>query len=477
MNIKQILLLLKLRWWLVLALFAVIVGVTTAYSLVMPRQYTASSSLLLDVVAPNASLDIVSNLMMPGHMATQSNVIASDRVASRVVDMLGLAKNPSAVEQWRETTQGRIGLETYYGDLLLRHLTVETVPQSSMLLVSFTGKDPKFAAAVTNAFVKAYLDLSVEIALEPVRRAQETLEERLSVLRGDLRKAQDQLTAFTQKKGIVISNERLDLEQQRLNALEGSLATALAEEANQVATRAQSGGDASVEISSSPVVQGMRQQLSAAEAKLKEVDAIYGSRHPQRLQLEAQVGELRAQLNRETGRVTATSVNVSNIAKGRVKELRTLIEQQKRTLLGLRSERDEAKVMLNDVDQAQKNLQAMADIIAINANKAQSNQAPAKVLSPAIEPLDHSKPNIPKNIALAVVMGLLTGLAAAVGWEFLDRRVRSEDDMLVADGVPVIGVLSAKPLDARARILPAPVRHRQLGGGFAPQLTLDGGAS
>ncbi len=476
MNIKQILLLLKLRWWLVLALFAVIVGVTTAVSVVMPRQYTASSSLLLDI-RPDPVLGVIApTLMNPGHMATQSNVIASDRVASRVVDMLGLAKNPSAVEQWRETTQGRIGLETYYGELLLRSLTVDTAPQSSMLVVSFTGKDPKFAAAVTNAFVRSYLDLSVEIAVEPVRETLRVYDDRLRVLRAELEKAQDQLSAFQQKKGIVISNERLDLEQQRLNALEGSLATALAEEANQVATRAQSGGDASVEISSSPVVQGMRQQLSAAEAKLKEVDAIYGSRHPQRLQLEAQVGELRAQLSRETARVTATSVNVSNIAKGRVKELRTLIEQQKRTLLGLRSERDEAKVMLNDVEQAQKNLQTVADARARAATEAQSNQAPAKVLSPAIEPLDHSKPNIPKNIALAVVMGLLTGLAAAIGWEFLDRRVRSEDDMLVADGVPVIGVLSAKPLDARARILPAPVRHRQLGGGFAPQLTLDGGA-
>ncbi len=98
------------------------------------------------------------------------------------------------------------------------------------------------------------------------------------------------------------------------------------------------------------------------------------------------------------------------------------------------------------------------------------------MLSPAVEPLTHSKPNMPKNIALATVMGLLAGMVAAIALEFINRRVRSEDDMLAAEGVPVIGVMSAKPLDARSRILPAPVRHR-LGGSMAPQLTLDGSRS
>jgi hypothetical protein len=35
----------------------------------------------------------------------------------------------------------------------------------------------------------------------------------------------------------------------------------------------------------------------------------------------------------------------------------------------------------------------------------------------------------------------VAGLLAAIGWEFLDRRVRSAADMAITPGVPMIGVL------------------------------------
>jgi hypothetical protein len=42
-----------------------------------------------------------------------------------------------------------------------------------------------------------------------------------------------------------------------------------------------------------------------------------------------------------------------------------------------------------------------------------------------------------------VIVGLLLGMATAIGWELADRRIRSEADML-AEGVPVLGVMSSR---------------------------------
>jgi uncharacterized protein involved in exopolysaccharide biosynthesis len=227
-------------------------------------------------------------------------------------------------------------------------------------------------------------------------------------------------------------------------------------------------------VQSSAVVSGLKTQLSTAETRLKEVSETYGSKHPVRMQLEAQVAELRSQLSREVRRVGGATATTGRIAAQRVAELRTMIEQQKRTVLSLRGERDEASGLLRDVETAQKAYETVALRRTQLANEVQAEQAAAKVLSPAIEPLEHSSPNIPKNILLAVAVGLIAGLGAAIGWEFLDRRIRSEDDMLVSDGVPVIGVLSSRPLDAKSRILPAPNRRAAMN--YAPQLSLDGGA-
>ncbi len=477
MTIKQIFLLLKLRWWLVLLLFALIVGASAAISFVLPKQYTASTSILLNVKTDAVLGTFFANAGNPGYVADQVNLIQNESVAARVVRMLGLANNPSAVEQWREATQGRGTIEGYYGDMLLSNLRVETLPASTTLVVSFTGKDPKFAAAVANAFAKAYLDQSIEIAMAPAIDAQKTFETVVDKRRSELKTAQDRLTAFQQKKGIVISSERLDLERQSLNSAELALVAAQAAEAEATSRRSGSGTELSADVQSNPVIQSLKTQLTTEETRLREASEVYGNRHPQWVQIDAKVRSLRGQLAAETARVTGAADSGVSTAKRRTAELRTLVESQKRTLLGLQSERDEAAVLLRDVDAAQKAYDAATQRRAQLAAEAQGNQAPAKVTNPASEPLAHSKPNIPKNIALAVVMGLLTGLAAAIGIEFLNRRVRSEDDMLAAEGVPVIGVMSSKPLDARQRILPAPVRHRLGGGGMAPQLTLDGSMS
>jgi hypothetical protein len=77
----------------------------------------------------------------------------------------------------------------------------------------------------------------------------------------------------------------------------------------------------------------------------------------------------------------------------------------------------------------------------------------------------------------AAGLGLLLAIGAALGWELLDRRVRSTADLSIIEGVPVLGVVS--PWADRARHGP----HRPRGPlnlppgntSRAPQLTLDEG--
>ena len=79
--------------------------------------------------------------------------------------------------------------------------------------------------------------------------------------------------------------------------------------------------------------------------------------------------------------------------------------------------------------------------------ESRNTQAEVRLLTPAVEALEPSRPNVKKNIGAAVVIGLILGLGIAVGLEFLDRRIRGPEDLLVAAGVPVLGVL--RPADSK----------------------------
>jgi chain length determinant protein EpsF len=443
MNLRQMLLILRLRWWLVLLIFLLVVGGTFAVLSVISKRYTSTTAVLLDVKADPLVATLVPSLATPGYVATQAEIVRSDRLAMRVVRMLGLDQNPAAVAQWRENTEGRVPLDMYFGELMQQGLQVEPVRNSTILNITYTATDPKFSAAVANTFARAYLDLGVELRVGPAREYAGFFDERLKTLRGELERAQSQLSAYQRSKGIVVSAERLDMETARLASLEGALATAMAESADTSSRLRNAGTENSIDVQNSGVVQSLKGELARAQTRLNEVSTNLGSAHPQRIQLEAQIAELRKQIASEMRRVSGATASANRINDQKIAELKTLVEAQKKSVLAMRADRDEAAVLLRDVDTAQKAYDSVAQRRTQLANESQAEQTSARILSPASEPMLHSFPDIPKSMVAAVIIGLLLGMATAIGWELADRRIRSEADML-AEGVPVLGVMSSR---------------------------------
>jgi chain length determinant protein EpsF len=444
MNLRQMLLILRLRWWLVMLIFLLVVGGTFAALSMISKRYTSTTAVLLDVKADPLVATLVPSLATPGYIATQAEIVRSDRLATRVVKMLGLDQNPAAVAQWRENTEGRVPLDMYFGQLMQQGLQVEPVRNSTILNITYTATDPKFAAAVANTFARAFLDLGVELRVGPAREYAGFFDERLKTLRTDLEQAQTRLSAYQQSKGIVVSAERLDMETTRLASLEAALAGAMAESAETSSRLRNAGSENSVDVQNNAIVQGLKAELARAQAKLNEISTNLGSSHPQRIQLEAQIAGLRQQIGAEMRRVSGATASADRINTQKIAELRKLVEAQKNAVLAMRADRDEAAVLLRDVDTAQKAYDSVAQRRTQLANESQAEQTSARILSPATEPMRHSFPDFPKSMVAAVIVGLLLGIASALGLEMIDRRIRSEDDMQ-AEGVPVLGVMSSRP--------------------------------
>lgn len=477
-NLKQVLLILRLRWPLVLGLFLLVMGVGFTVSMMLPKKYTAESSLLLDIRADPMVATLAPSVASREYLGTQVEIIESERLAGRVVRMLGMTEGPEAVERWRQATQGRVPIETFYGSMIHNGLTVEPARNTNLIKIAYTGSDPKFVAAVANAFARAYMELSVELRIEPSRQYSTFFDERLKSLRTQLEDAQRRLSSFQRDKGIVATDERVDVENAKLNALMAQLATAQADLLNSSNLQRNTGTDTSLDVQQSAVVQGLKSQLALAETKLSEISNIVGTSHPQRVQLEAQIVTIKQQIANEMRRVSGVTATANRMSSQKLAELGAMAETQKRVVLGLRTQRDEMSVLQRDLEAAQRAYDAVATRRNQLSLESQADQASARVLTPATEPLAHSSPNIGKNLAASAALGLLLAIGAAIGWEMLDRRVRSASDLDLVDGVPLLGVVS--PSANRGRRGPhrprGPLNLPPTGRNPVPQLTLEEGS-
>ena len=445
MTLSQLLSILRARWMLAVGVLAFTVVVTLVISLLLPKQYRATAQVVVDT-RPDAIVGTpLPGINSPTYVLTQVDVIRSRRVLIRAIRNLKLPETPAIREAWLTATKGEGSIESWLVDSILKSLDVAPAPNSNVVSVSFTSAEPRYAATIANAIVQAYLQTMLEMQVDPSKVHASFFETRVKEAREALESAQSRLSAFQREKGIIATDERLDVETARLNELSQQvvmLQVMLAESSSRQAQAQGSASDRLQDVVASPILAGIKSDLGRSEAKLQELNSRYGDQHPLVIEQKASIAEMRTRLDVETKRVTG-SVGVTNtMTRQREAEIRGSLEAQRVKVLKMKDVRDEGAVLVNDVAAAQKTL----DLVSQRFNQASMESlntlgSNMSKLSEAEVPLASVSPNIGLNVTLAAALGLLLALGTGLGAELIDRRVRTIDDVTVGLGLPVLGVL------------------------------------
>ena len=439
MSSSQLLIILKARWRVILSVFSLIVLTALAFSLLLPKKYTATAAVVIDVKSPDPIAGMVlPGLMTPGYIATQLDVLQSERVARGAIKLLKLNESSSLQQQWQEQTHGQGSFDAWLADLLQRGLDIKPSRESSVINISYSALDPTFAAAMANAFVKSYIETTLELRVEPAKQYTGLFEAQAKIAREKLESAQARLSEYQQQKGLIATDERLDVENNRLNELSSQLVEIQALSAESVSRKAQASAN-SPEVLNNSVVASLKADLSRQEARLKELTARYGSAHPQVQELQANINELRNKIDVEINRVT-NSVNITNnVNQSREAQIRQALAQQREKVLKMKEQRDEAAVLLRDVESAQRAFEAVTARLNQTSLESQSNQTNVSVVKEASPPTSASSPKVFLNLILAILVGGMLSIAAALIIELRDRRLRTEEDVVEGLGIPLLG--------------------------------------
>jgi chain length determinant protein EpsF len=449
MNLQQLLSILRGRLWLMLFVVVATLVTTAMITFSSPVTYTSTATLLIDFREPVEETDPLQPLLQPSYLATQVGIITSHNVAARVVDNLKLVNSPEWRAQFELATEGKGSARDWMADALLENLTVTPVEESRLVTISYAAEDPAFAAAVANGFARAYRDTNLELSVDPARKNAEWFDGLLAGLRQKLEQAQAKLSAYQQEKGILNTDEKLDIETARLAEISAQLVAAQAETHNaEIALRemeelSAAGGslDALPDVLSSTFLQSLKAELGRKEAELAEMSDSYGPKHPTYKQKASEVRSLRAKVGTETRTIAGSLRNRVNQARSREKALKDAEDVQKAKLLGLKRPRDEINPLMREVESAQRNYDSALERLNQYSMQSRLDQTNVTVLNPAVTPLFPSSPNVKLNMALGLMLGLMLGFGLALLLEMTGRKVRSDQDLVDSTGVPLLGML------------------------------------
>jgi len=423
MNLRQFLRALRARRRVfVVALVAVVLAATLA-SLVMPKSYRATVSVLVDTKDEQSLSDALRPLVLPqertSYLQTQVDILTSPKVARQVVEKLRLTQDRAALAALGVRLRNDQRDEDRVVDSLLRHFKAET-SQSSVIQASFTTADARLAATIANAFADAYVNTMLELRVAPTRKAAAWFEEQLKGLRANLEEAQAKLEAQT----------KLDAQ----------------------AKLAQN-PDRLPEVMDNAFVQQLKADVLHGEAKLQELATQYGVNHPVYRRQVSENQALRARLQAEMRKVAAGAARSEELASanpgshGRDSPWPSAGNPRTQPL---------EQVLTRNVESAERAYDTAMQRYVVSQVESRASQANVAVLNPAVPPLAAYRPNIVLNLALALVSGIALGGILVVLLEMQDRRVRSAEDLLSVSPVPLLAVLSDERGRRARRLLAGP---------------------
>lgn len=475
MTFGQFLAILKARWKVFFAVLGFALVATLLVSFLLPKSYTATASVLVDAKPDPLAAMLSGSMTTPAFIATQVDVIQSDRVAFRVARNLKLGENAQLRAQWMEATNGDGTIEQWLTELFRKNMDVLPSRESNVIAISYKAQDPRFAAVLANAFVQAYIETSIELRVDPARQYTSFFDSRAKEAREVLEKAQSKLSAYQNEHGLIASDERLDVETTRLNELSSQLVLvqALASESGSRQAQAKGGSsDKLQEVLNNPLISGLKADLSRSEGRLQELSARLGDKHPQVIEVKASIADLAKRVESETARVSGGVGVAASINRQREAELKASLEAQRAKVLKMKEVRDEAMVLVRDVENAQRAFDAVTARMNQSNLESQANQSNVNLLTQATPPIEPSSPKPVLNTILAIFLGGLMATGIVLLLELMDRRLRAVDEIPGFLGLPVLGVIPHPASKSASRRLAITAGQR-----FLPKLPVAKGVN
>ncbi len=256
------------------------------------------AALLLEIEPPPPPFATVSDALLVGagnywqntdFYNTQFRVLRSKGLGEKVVARLKLTDR----EPFKSSADS--------ASLFMEHVGVEPVPESRLVFVTATHRDPREAALWANTLGEVYIEQSLASRVDSARKAYEWLQERLAATQQGMKDAQDKLFQSYRTQDLFVPegsvsavstsiaklNEDYVQAQARRIAIEAAL-----KQAREMQARGEE-LDALPQVATDPAVAAFNTQIAGLAVELGRLGEKFKEGHPEVQKVKAQVGQLK----------------------------------------------------------------------------------------------------------------------------------------------------------------------------------------
>lgn len=446
------------RKWLIIGITVVAMVVAYFASRMMTPIYEAEATFIIQSGASGLGLSL-------GGLGDMAGLGASTSPALNYAEIL---KSRTVLEG----VLARLGLEPEVNAPAMKELrdaiSVQSIAKTDVVSVKVQLPEKRMACDLANELVEVLIEHNLNMNQAASRSAREFLADQVENSSLKLLEAEERLLSVKAGQKIVAPTAETEALLKRLVEMGLQQAT-IDITVDQMRARAdkvreQLAGMAETVVSSEsviedPVVQGYRARLADLELQLAVAGEKYTEMHPEVQRLAKEIDEVKSSLSSAVAKVVGTQVSSRNpmrealivqvaeaeaqmtAARAQQEAMGELIAQEEKKLEALPAKELSLARVMREFELAQQiyiMLRTRYEEVRLTEQMQVSDIFPLDV---AIEPEKPVKPRKMLNTAIAGILGIFVGVAAAFVMENADTSFASVEDVEKATGVPALGAI------------------------------------
>ena len=415
-----------------------------------PHVYRATTKAIIERDAPRVTTfqESTPDLQeLSTFLQTEVQIIRSRPVIQRTIDKLGLLKRKP----------------TLAGDpdpvaTFLKAVTVEPARNTRLIEIQVEDSDPKLAADMANGLATAYVDHNLEMKLAVAREAVSWLTSQVSDLKAKMSESEQALQKFQEQAGLVSVDEKQSLASRNLSEASHSYLDAKAKRLEmetrlgevRKASRQPELLESTPIVINNPLIQRLKGQLVELELLRSKHLKTYTPKHPEALELQYQVDEIRQKIKEEVQRLVLSLESEYNALKARESAQLATVTQYREEAQRLSQKEAQSGILKRDAGSNQQLYEVLLKRLKESGISQGLELKSVRIVESAIVPLRPVKPRKLLILALAGAVGLGLGLFLSFFAEYMEDTIRTPEQVERSLGVPVLALIPLIPSRKRS---------------------------
>ncbi|MCF8062818.1 MAG: GumC family protein [Deltaproteobacteria bacterium] len=323
------------------------------------------------------------------------------------------------------------------------------IEETRLVRLSVMSPIPQVARDVANAAAQAYIDFNLANRLESSQDTLSWLTDNLYETKKQLEDAEQDFLAYKQDARLVSLEDTQQVTAQKVREFNEEYIKArnkrveLDAKLRELRQIAQSGKNVPHvrSLLENPLINELYARLVKAEVELESLSKVYKSKHPKIVQVETDIENTRQKLHSELLKEIENLKSERAVLVSREQVLLKTMQDFEAEALDTNRKELRYNILQRNVEMNKNLYDTLLSRMKETDITGTIDVSNIRITEEAVMPQMPVRPNKKRNLMLAVILGLMLGVGMSFLREYMDRTIRTEEDVQRYLNLSVLSVI------------------------------------